>query len=408
VTPGRVPGLHGAGPEPAPHRRILLIVVALILYGSLYPWEFHARRLGASPLWILLHAWPRGIDRYLVWDIAINVALYLPLGIFGFLAVSPRASRLARILTPLALALVLSSSVEMLQLFDDSRMCSASDVTSDVAGAGLGIALGALYRGRLQRILAGRAAASLLQPSGALLLLSCWLGYQIFPIFPAWGRTNVARRLHALGPVSAISPVDTVVVFAEWLAVACLLESLLKTKTSRPLALLFLAVPCRLIIAGRALAWSDIAGPAAAYVVWLSLPRLYVRRAVPVLLAAALILGELAPFHWTAAHAFNWVPFRGFFRTVWQDGFVVLFRKSFWYGSVIWLWRAAGYSLGWTTAAAAAALLLLEWAQVYLPRRTPDISDAALAVLMGALLGLLRDTQRGESAPARAGGQRSP
>jgi hypothetical protein len=37
------------------------------------------------------------------------------------------------------------------------------------------------------------------------------------------------------------------VVFAEWLAVACLLESIRKTKTRRLLALLLLLVPLRLI-----------------------------------------------------------------------------------------------------------------------------------------------------------------
>ena len=388
---GQASGQPAARPAPVPHRRILLIVGALILYGSLYPWEFHARRLGASPLWILLHAWPHTFDRYILWDVAVNVALYLPLGIFGFLGVSARASRAARILAPLALALLLSSCVEMLQLFDDSRMCSASDVASDLAGAGVGIALGALYRGKLQRILAGRAAASLLHPSGALLLLSCWLGYQIFPIFPAWGRTTLIRRLIALGPVGAVSPADTFVVFAEGLAVACLMESLLQTETVRPLALLFLAVPCRLIIAGRTLAWSDIAGTVAALVVWLWLPRMYVRRAAPVLLAGALLLGEIEPFHFAGARSFNWVPFRPFFRTAWQDGFVVLFRKSMWYGSVIWLWRAAGCGLSRTTAAVAAALVALEWLQIYLPGRTPDITDAVLAVLMGGLLWLLRD-----------------
>jgi len=382
--------------QTAPHRRILAIVVALILYGSLYPWQFQARHYGHNPLWILLHAWPAGaFSRYFVWDIAVNITLYLPLGIFGYLAVSARASRMARILSPLALALALSASIEMLQLFDDSRMCSLSDVASNVTGAGVGIALGALYRVQLQRFLAAQGAATLLRPSGALLLLSCWLGYQIFPLFPVWGRTSVIHRLAALGAAFAVSPVDTLVVFAEWLAVACLLESIRKatpkTKTSALLGLLLLLVPARLILASRTLAWPDIAGAAAAYAAWLCLPRLWVRRAVPVLLAGALILGELSPFHFQSAHAFSWVPFRGFFRSDWQNGFVVLFRKSFWYGSVLWLWRASGRSLAWTTAVTAVALLILEWVQVYLPGRTPELTDAVLAVLMGVLLWLLRD-----------------
>jgi VanZ family protein len=36
-------------------------------------------------------------------------------------------------------------------------------------------------------------------------------------------------------------------------------------------------------------------------------------------------------------------------------------------------------------------LFLLEQVQVYLPGRTPEITDAVLAVLMGVLLWLLRD-----------------
>ncbi|HXM42036.1 MAG TPA: VanZ family protein [Bryobacteraceae bacterium] len=377
------------------HRRILAIVVALILYGSLYPWEFHARHYAHNPLWILLHTWPGRFDRYLGWDIAVNVTLYVPLGIFGFLAVRAGAPGFARILAPLALALGLSASIEMLQLFDDSRTCSLSDVASNTVGAAVGIAAGGFYRAQLQRFLARRGTVAMLRPSGALLLLSCWFAYQLFPLFPVWGRSNVVHRLEALGAATAVSPADAVVVFAEWLAVACLLESVRKTKTGGALALLLLVVPLRLILRTRTLAWSDIVGAGAACAAWLCLPRLWVRRAAPVVLAGALILGELAPFHAAAqngARAFNWVPFRGLFRSDWQDGFVVLFRKSFWYGSLLWLWRASGCSLAWTTAVAAAALFLLEQVQVNLPGRTPEITDSVLAVLMGLLLWLLRDS----------------
>ena len=375
-------------------RRVVLIVVALILYGSLYPWEFHARQLGASPPWILLHSWPNGINRYLLWDIMVNVALYTPLGVFGFLAMREGAPRAVRILTPVLWALALSASVEMIQLFDDSRQCSASDVLCNVTGGAVGVGLGMLYRGKLEAVLERRQTASFLHLSGALLLLCCWLGYQLFPLFPSLGRAKLAARLAALGPIAATSPVDTLVVFAEWIAVACLLEGLLEGETPHMLAALLLVVPARLLIVSRNLSWSDIAGAATALAAWLWLPRLYVRRAAPFLLTSALVLGELAPFHFGRARAFSWVPFRGFILADWQSGFVVLFRKSFWYGSVIWLWRAAGYRLAPIVLAVAAALLALEWVQIWLPGRVPEITDAVLAVLMGVLLYLVEATRQ--------------
>jgi VanZ family protein len=57
----------------------------------------------------------------------------------------------------------------------------------------------------------------------------------------------------------------------------------------------------------------------------------------------------------------------------------------------LWLWRAAGFRLLWITTIVAVALFLLEQAQVFLPGRTPEITDSVLAILMGVLLWILRD-----------------
>ena len=108
-------------------------------------------------------------------------------------------------------------------------------------------------------------------------------------------------------------------------------------------------------------------------------------------MAGALVLAELSPFRFAHGGNFSWLPFRSLFRSNWQDGLVNLFRKSFWYGSVIWLWRTAGHRLLVTTGAVAVALLLLERLQVYLPGRTPEATDAVMAVIMGLLIWQLRD-----------------
>jgi glycopeptide antibiotics resistance protein len=134
--------------------RVLLIVIAVIVYGSLYPWEFHSTQLAASPLWVLIHSWPTAIDRYLIRDIAVNLLIYMPIGVFGFLAFRQNMGSTFAVIATVMIGLVLSGSVEMIQLFDDARECSASDVVCNVSGTAIGVGLGYLYRRWLQQVLA--------------------------------------------------------------------------------------------------------------------------------------------------------------------------------------------------------------------------------------------------------------
>ena len=73
--------------------RLLLIVLAFIVYGSLYPFQFDFGRTDASPLMILLHAWPAQIDRFAWRDAGVNVLLYFPLGLTAALVLARRVCR---------------------------------------------------------------------------------------------------------------------------------------------------------------------------------------------------------------------------------------------------------------------------------------------------------------------------
>jgi len=64
---------------------ILLLVVVLIVYGSLYPWNFEARQLDANPFVLLFNSWPTRLNVSLIRDFILNVLLYIPLGITAFL-----------------------------------------------------------------------------------------------------------------------------------------------------------------------------------------------------------------------------------------------------------------------------------------------------------------------------------
>ena len=165
------------------------------MYGSLYPWDFHSAQLAASPLWVLTHSWPTVIDRFLIRDIAVNLSLYIPVGVFAFLALRQNVRTTLAVTVTVLIGLTLSSSIEMIQLFDDGRECSASDLVCNVSGTVLGVALGSLYQQWLRRFLARADTAKFLHPSGAVLLFYTWLAYQAFPLFPVPEPDKAGREI---------------------------------------------------------------------------------------------------------------------------------------------------------------------------------------------------------------------
>ena len=376
--------------------RVLLIVIVVIVYGSLYPWDFHSTQLAASPLWVLIHSWPTSVDRFLFRDIAVNVLLYMPVGVFGFLALRQHVRTTIAATATVLIALALSSSIEMIQLFDDARVCSASDVVCNVSGTVLGVALGSLYQQWLKRFLARVDTAKFLHPSGAVLLFYTWLAYQAFPLFPALSRTKLAAKFRILFANVSISPLETFTYFVEWLIVAQLLESVLGAERTRRLfPLLLLVLPAKLFIAGRSVTWSELTGAVLAYLCSYLLSGYQWRTALAAgLIVLLLIVRGLAPYHWSSvANPFSWIPFSGFLAADREFGMLTFLRKCFWYGSAIWLLRAAGWRLA--RAAVAVALLLgaIEVIQTHLPGRVAEITDPLLALILAVTIGLSERSQ---------------
>ena len=364
--------------------RLLIIVIAFIVYGSLYPFHFDFDRIEANPLLHLLHAWPARIDRFAMRDAGVNLLLYFPLGVTAFLTMARRLPRAVAAFATILLGLILSASIEMLQIFDASRTCSLIDVACNFAGTAAGVAAALLFEPQLTRLTESRRSRR--GAAGALLLACVWAGYQLYPFVPLLSRgrlrDNVTRFL-----ATPFSAVEAAAAAAEWFAFALLLRSLAGRFRAPWLALTMLALPLRLLIAGRRLAPAELLGAAAALLLWTfpeEEPKLI---AGAVLLAIAIVLRELEPFRFVReAHGFSWIPFAATFAAERQNAALVLLRKAFEYGAMVWILRAAGYGYRSAGMAAAAALLLLEVVQRHLPNREPEITDACLAVLMAVVL----------------------
>ena len=204
--------------------RIFVIAVALIVYGSLYPFAFHPRVLTEGPLWTVLHAWPGDLDRSLLGDAILNVLIYIPIGMFGSLWLGKSKPRLVSGGCVVFLAFLLSLSIETAQLFDATRTSSALDVTTNVAGATLGVWLAFLYGETLVRIWARPELRAAFRPSAALLLLCCWIGAETFPLIPRLSRFQAEVKLAALWHTPSAYPLEALGALIDWLAVARLIE----------------------------------------------------------------------------------------------------------------------------------------------------------------------------------------
>jgi VanZ family protein len=374
--------------------RLLFLTIALIVYGSLYPWHFDFGGAPRHPLLVLLDSWPSVWDRFALRDAAINLLLYLP---FGATAVWTLSRRFPGVLAaaPVVLGgMALSISMELLQVYVPGRVCSLFDVFCNTVGTAAGATLALTFQTAPAGI-RGRVSA----PASPVLLLSLFAGYQLYPFFPILSQTRLFHSLDLLRAADGFSLNEVWCSAAEWFAALLMLQPVCHATVGTRLgrfwpAMGLLCLPLRMFLPGRTLALHEILGGLLACLGWILLRDRLRMRTVVWLLASAILLRELAPFHFSSSPSpFSWIPFAPTFDSERQSALVILFRKAFDYGTMVWLLGERGLSYARAGIAVAAVLAVLEGLQRYLPGRTPEITDAVLTLLLTGILWILNNFQ---------------
>jgi VanZ family protein len=374
------------------------IIVAIIVYCSLYPFSFHIPASGSGPAHKLIESWSEAPSRG---DFLANIIFYLPFGFFGVLAIA----RGGRLFLALALAIVigalLSISMELTQYYVEGRVTAASDVYANVIGTTLGAVIGSItsanFRWPLLREISSNRVPSM--------LLALWLGYRLFPYVPT---TDLHKYWVALKPVlvhPSLTGYDLFRYAATWLTLSPLIEAIAGRKRVWFLFPVFIGsmLIAKVVIVDRALSAAEVVGAGLAIAAWLTLAvgvgaRLRITF-IALLLSASVIAERLAPFEF-APHAreFAWVPFRSFIYGSLEVGIMSFFEKTFLYGSLIWLLGETGLRLGTSAMLVATMLFATSWAETYLPNRSAEITDALMALLIGAIIALMQTARKAEPA----------
>lgn len=337
----------------SPLARILFMVYAvLVAYASLYPlagW----RGVGLSPFAYLNAPWPRYITAF---DVAVNVAGYLPLGLLAVAALYPRLRGVQAFSAAVLGAAALSLVLEAAQSFLPARIPANLDVLCNIGGAAVGAALGQHFTpliggGPLSRV----RGTSFLPGAGVdfgLVLLALWLFTQLNPAALLFGAGDLrdflapfegrARRPEFFVLIEAFTTAANLV------AVALLVSAL--AAPGRPVRGMVIGVVlAALVVRAAALAilmraesvfaWlthGALIGLAVGLAVALAavaLPRTARLALAAVLLMAATVLVNLSPPN----------PYLADSLKVWQQGHFLNFNGLTRLVSALWPFMAIGY-----------------------------------------------------------------
>ena len=369
---------------------LLLVVLALIVYGSLYPFNFKPDAVEGGVLEALRQlSWARAGRG----DRISNVLLYLPLGFCLFLWLELRWRRAPSMIAATVLGTLLSLAIEIAQVYISARVPSLTDVTLNAFGTLLGVTAGLAWGGLTRLMhLPGRAERPLRDP-GAVLLLGLWLAWRFAPFVPQFDLVKLKAALQPL-----FSPqFDPVVVFS-YLTFWLVVNQAVAAVVSRPRRLEALLLVIATVLVGRLLVANQTFLPGELLALLLLLPMLLVmhrlrprpRRAVLVFaVIVVLLIDGLAPFDFAPPMSrvdlwpfLGWVEI-GLPAAIQLIDWSEVFGKLFLYGALLWVIKERGASIGIAVVALTATVLAIEVLQGWLPEQSASITDPLLALGVG-------------------------
>jgi len=380
---------------------LFLSTLALIIYGSLYPFTLQPRSLPHSIPDTLLASLAQHPSRG---DMVANVLLYIPFGLFLPLAFPTRIRAIARAIGATVAGLAVSMAIEIVQMYDVGRVPSLYDVATNTIGA----ATGALAAALGHPVLALPSGITLADPAAAVFAVS-WLGYRLAPFVPTLDFQALKDRVKPLVLSPTLTGRDVLRHLVSWLLFAALADAALERHRCLPALLLaFVGIEvARLFLLGARIVPAEIIGEALACLLW-ALPGGGTRGGLALLACltvVVLLMEGLAPFtfHPTPA-SFHCIPFYGFLDGAIEVNVQSLLQKLFLYGGLVWALARLGWNRLAAGSAVAVLLLAIELAQRHLPGRIAEITDPLIA--LGAMVVLMACVPRAGGWAPHAGDRR--
>ncbi|MDB4476031.1 VanZ family protein [bacterium] len=343
--------------------QLMLILFALIAYGSLYPFGFQAPAASS---------WPRLSDT--LWintspsDLLGNIGLFFPLGLAAAFAFPQRF--LVIVLAFLPLAALFALVLQVAQVFIPTRVPALIDVIWNVVGTLVGIVAGRALAGCSSDFKNKNRLTAL-----PFAIMCFWLLSQLVPFVPTLDLGLIYASLKPLPSSLALDWRSVSYLFASTIGTAYLFRELLGARR----AMTWLAAGSLLLIAGKAVVMTQtlridlfLAVTLALIVapVLSGLHKEQHRKLVLTVMLATYLIAALTPWSFLGnSGPFNWIPFADLLEGSMLQNLTGLLPKLHLLTLIVWI---GGTRVGLALCIAA---LTVELIQTYMPSRSGGISE---------------------------------
>jgi VanZ family protein len=371
-------------------RWLTLVVGLVIVYGSLYPFDFMAPPKGSVIALLTQLDWARTTRA----DVLANLLLYVPLGALLSFALPTQWSAARTAFLAATAGALLAALLETLQLLEPSRVASLTDLVLNGIGTFAGAVLSLGVRAAGERMGPMLSAVDLRAAPVALVLVSCWLFTRMAPF--EWNATWGAwrRSLRPLWHQPSLPLAALLGHLAAWAVILVALRATVRRDAGFvALAILVLMVAAaRIAGAGHVLAWAELAPMVLVLLAW-PLVEVWTDRRLAatalVVLATAVLVAGLAPAGsfgglTNTAHEFALAPLD--MKALGTPA--LLAQRCFTAGALVWLVYRLGVGALRAGLLAGALLLAVEAVQLWMPGHESTLTAPSLALCAAGLIAL--------------------
>jgi VanZ family protein len=380
---------------------IFFVLIILICYGSLYPFDFGYSRSYFDRADGFLTDW-RVITR--LGDMLGNFALFVPFGAVGMLALVPGRSAAARFILLSLIGFFVAVGVQVLQLYLPSRDPALGDVVWNFCGWTLGSLL--VWPARVRSGLLRQSATSIeVVPLGLVL---CWVMAELAPFVPSIDLQAYKDSLRALLDGPGLFSVAFLRTYVSWLVLPYMATRLWPEHAGG----LWLAAAAlgtalaKIVIVQNSLSTAYILALILALASWHFVLRNHPQR-ILVLVAGLILLltaSALEPFNvMSQAQSFSWVPFSGALSGSMLLNLKAVAGKVFLLGSLLYFLHAGGVRRRVAVGLLFIMVTVLEVAQMWVGDHTSEVTEPLMVLFLGAVLAVFQSAPEQATAAPLAG-----